>query len=253
MFGRVENYTNSPEISCGMGISKYSICITHRNDISTIRQSLDSILNQIDDSFEVVVVDSRSEDGSLEVLKEYETAGRIRLIVASCNRGRGRQLAFENSTGDYVIANMDMDDIFAPTLTKMLDFYHSNYEGKIIRIFRSPSNGKKLMTSITIGPRDVISRVGGWRSLSWFEDDDLWNRAARLGIFANAEFPIMIRKAKYDNAQTRVQLPQSYFSRIRHRFVVYRDGARAGVPLQVDLKKFPIFVAARIAALLPVQ
>ncbi|MEM2087155.1 MAG: glycosyltransferase [Thermoproteota archaeon] len=60
---------------------KYSVCITCRNEAKTIRASLDSILNQIDDRFEVIVVDSKSTDGTLEILKEYVEHGKIKLIV----------------------------------------------------------------------------------------------------------------------------------------------------------------------------
>jgi glycosyltransferase involved in cell wall biosynthesis len=50
----------------------YSICITNYNSASSTKQSLESILTQLDKRFEIIVVDNRSTDGSLEILKEYQ-------------------------------------------------------------------------------------------------------------------------------------------------------------------------------------
>lgn len=41
---------------------KYSICITQRNNLETMRASLESILGQINQSYEVVVVDGESSE-----------------------------------------------------------------------------------------------------------------------------------------------------------------------------------------------
>jgi glycosyltransferase involved in cell wall biosynthesis len=72
---------------------RYSICVTHKNDGRTLKASLDSLLCQIDDEFEVIIVDSKSSDGSHQVLRRLESEGKIRLFVKNCSRGAGRQLA----------------------------------------------------------------------------------------------------------------------------------------------------------------
>src|SRR2546428_13910234 len=94
---------------------KYSICVTHYNNAPTLRQSLDCVLNQIDDRFEVIIVDNLSSDGSANILQDYSLREKITLIRRRCSRGRARQTAFENSSGDYVIANLDMDDVGRPS------------------------------------------------------------------------------------------------------------------------------------------
>ena len=111
-------------------LQSYSICITHRNNKPTLKLSLDSILNQIDDRFEVIVVDSLSSDGSSEILREYARSGKIKLIEKKCSRGKGIQIGFENSSGKYIISNLDMEDIFNPCLLSLLREYHSKSEGK---------------------------------------------------------------------------------------------------------------------------
>ena len=115
-------------------MSKYSICITHYNNLSTNEESLMSIFRQIDDDFEIIVVDGKSKDGSVEILRKYQKEGRIKLIERKCSRGLGRQIALENSSGDYVISGLDMDDIFTPAISSMLESYHHLAEGKLLSV-----------------------------------------------------------------------------------------------------------------------
>ena len=60
---------------------KYSVCITNYNSIDTIRESMKSIFNQLNESFEIVVCDNCSKDGSKEILQEYARRGKIKLVV----------------------------------------------------------------------------------------------------------------------------------------------------------------------------
>jgi glycosyltransferase involved in cell wall biosynthesis len=157
----------------------YSICITNFNTVDSVRQSLESILTQVDDRFEIVVVDNCSKDGSLEILREYDRK-QIRLIVTKCSRGLGRQIAFENSRGKYIIGQMDMDDVFKPFLNKLLQIYHDNFEGYM------------LATSevIMIAPRELINTLGGYKDLNYLEETDLYARAAQIGSFRFYRFKI---------------------------------------------------------------
>lgn len=145
----------------------YSICITNYNTVDTIRDSLNSILNQIDDRFEVIVVDNYSTDGSREILEDYARQGKIKLILKKCTRGRGRQIAFEHSCGEYIISGLDMDDVFYPVLKEILETYHSKYEGCL------------GLTKGQISPRWVAEKVG-WKDLQYREDIDYIRRASKL-------------------------------------------------------------------------
>jgi len=106
-----------------------------------VRGSLDSVLNQLDDRFEVIVVDQNSTDGSRRILERYAQKGAISLYHQKVrNRGLGRQLAFEKSSGDYIIANIDMDDVCAPTLGSYLKMYHELAEGKVLKTLNRSRN-----------------------------------------------------------------------------------------------------------------
>ncbi|MDA4123008.1 MAG: glycosyltransferase family 2 protein [Thaumarchaeota archaeon] len=153
----------------GHGGPKYSVCLTNYNTIKTLESSLGSILQQLDSRFEVVVVDNLSSDGSVELLRRLERSGKIRLIEQKCNRGRGRQLAFEDSAGEYIIDQVDLDDYYKPCMTRLVEFYHKNFEGVMM-----------MTNGFLIAPRGLLQELGGWRSLQWGEDRDLWDRAASI-------------------------------------------------------------------------
>jgi glycosyltransferase involved in cell wall biosynthesis len=155
------------------------------NEAGSVRDSLNSLLGQLDDDYEVVVVDNFSTDGTMEKLREFESA-RVRAIQRRCSRGLGRQIAFENSTGDYVIANMDLDDVFLPVVRETVGGYHEKADGKLLAVFNS-SSGREVADgwaqNMTIGPRTLLSSIGGWRDLNIYEDWDVWSRAGKVGAY----------------------------------------------------------------------
>ncbi|MDG6994391.1 MAG: glycosyltransferase family 2 protein [Nitrososphaerota archaeon] len=159
--------------------------MTHYNNSVRIRESLDSILNQIDDSFEIVIVDSFSNDGSEKVLMEYEKQGKIHLIKAKTNRGRARQIAFENSKGKYILAHFDLDDVFNPIINDLLQLYHKRLDGMMLKINNTKNvgywNGK---FSCLIAPRTLIEEIGGWPSTQFREDLYIWYKAQQIRRYA---------------------------------------------------------------------
>ena len=202
---------------------KYSICITQFNNGATVKQSLESILNQIDDDFEVVVVDNKSTDGSYEILKKFEGIGKIKLVQIKCSRGKGREIAFENSRGKYIIANMDMDDVFKPRLRELLARYHAVAEGKLLWSFSKMKGGYWGGESFTVAPRHLIKELGGWRDLQIFEDLELCTRAARQGKFSRGGFALLdVTNAHPERTKTKL-------GRIRWRYIWNRESLRTGL------------------------
>lgn len=85
------------------------------NAESSIRATVDSILQQDFDDFEYVIVDDGSTDGTLDVLAEVDDH-RIRVIPLKDRRGRARALnvAIDASTQPLLV-NIDADDAAFPT------------------------------------------------------------------------------------------------------------------------------------------
>ncbi|HME18455.1 MAG TPA: glycosyltransferase family 2 protein [Nitrososphaerales archaeon] len=197
----------------------YSICITHYNNARTVRESMESILSQVDDRFEVVVVDNFSNDGSREILQGYASDGRIKLIERRCSRGRGRQIAFEESSGDYIISGVDLDDVFRPVFIRLLDGYRTFFEGQCLFL-----SGKH--EAITIAPRPLVERVGGWRDVPAGEDIDLWARMAKEGKLTHVA---------YRRIQSKVNPHEGFFHRVTRRVDRARSAFIIGLnPLKVE-------------------
>jgi glycosyltransferase involved in cell wall biosynthesis len=92
--------------------------------------SINSILSQSFQNFELIIVDDGSTDGSLDILKKYALQDtRIKLFrQANSGVGAARNLALKNSRGRY-IAVMDADDISLPgRFTLQKDFLDTHAE-----------------------------------------------------------------------------------------------------------------------------
>jgi hypothetical protein len=117
-----------------------------------MESSLQSILGQLDDRFEVVVVDDLSTDTSREIPRRFEANDKLKLIERRCSIRKGLQIAFENSTGEYVLSGLDLGDTYRPRLVSFLDFYHKKSEGK-------PLETKN--EAVIVAPRFLIEKLGG--------------------------------------------------------------------------------------------
>lgn len=215
----------------------YSICMTSFNASKSVKFVLDSILSQIDERFEVVVVDNESKDGSLEMLKEYNRQRKIRLIVTPCSRGLGREIAIKHAKGDYILI-MDMDDVFEPKLANALELYHKCFEGIMLLVSRSPG--------LVIAPKLLIENLGGYRDLNWLEDSDLYSRAAEMNTF---RFIDSIKIISYSTKDKRFLFHVAKYS--KNQYMFFRDSFRLKkgfhnlrytINLRLSLKDHPFFL-----------
>jgi glycosyltransferase involved in cell wall biosynthesis len=179
---------------------------------------MNSLVSQIDDEFEVIIVDSLSTDGTYKILHSYEKDPRVKILQKKCNRGIGRETALENSKGRYVISNLDLDDIYLPRLREMIAFYHARSEGKVVLV---NENYGVTTQNVTIAPKEVLEQLGGWRDLQWSEDWDLWCRAAKAEKYSWTVFKLV------DKVNTHVERRKAS-RRTRVRFNLYRDMLRVG-------------------------
>lgn len=105
-----------------------SIVIPVHNGEKYIKEAIDSCLNQTYKDIEVIVVDDKSEDTTLKILKEY--GNRIIVISVEKQNGLGNviNIGIRASRGKY-IARMDADDVMYPTrIEKQVSFLEKNPE-----------------------------------------------------------------------------------------------------------------------------
>lgn len=97
---------------------KLSITIATYNVQNFIRESMESILNQTFQDFEVICIDDGSKDSTVSILKEFASKdNRIQIVEKEVNEGLAvaRNLSLQLSKGEYVTF-LDGDDFYDLTL-----------------------------------------------------------------------------------------------------------------------------------------
>jgi len=94
---------------------KISVIMPVYNAEAFLHRSIDSVINQVYQNWELLIVDDGSSDRSVEVCRAYEQQDeRIRLL---CNQhggtARTRNTAIDQAQGEY-IAFIDADDVYHP-------------------------------------------------------------------------------------------------------------------------------------------
>jgi len=106
-----------------------SIITPSYNSKKFIKDTIDSVLSQTYQNWEMLIVDDHSHDDSVEYIKNLiKNDSRIKLIALEKNVGasEARNKALEIGNGRY-IAFLDSDDIWLPEkLEKQLDFMQKN-------------------------------------------------------------------------------------------------------------------------------
>ena len=106
-----------------------SIITPCHNAADTIAETIESVLAQTYQNWEMIVVDDCSTDNSLQIVEEYcEKDPRIKTIRLDRNGGpaKARNAATEAAKGRY-IAFLDGDDMWLPEkLQRQLDFMNAH-------------------------------------------------------------------------------------------------------------------------------
>ncbi|AKB30474.1 putative glycosyl transferase [Methanosarcina siciliae T4/M] len=187
-----------------------SVIIPLYNKEPYISHSLNSVLGQSFQNFEIVVIDDGSTDKSAEVVKGF-TDPRIRLIKQE-NAGvsAARNKGIEESKAD-LIAFLDADDEWTPSFLETVlrlrekypeaGAYATSYnilkngdlkparynavppapwEGLLQSYFLTVATGEHPVCSSAVCiPKKIFSKVGIFQIGAWWgEDDDLWGRIA---------------------------------------------------------------------------
>lgn len=97
---------------------KFSIVIPCYNCASTLAETLDSVVSQNYDSYEIVLVNDGSRDNTHDVIENYTKTHNCD-IKYICQENKGvsctRNAGIEAASGEYIVF-LDADDIMAPGL-----------------------------------------------------------------------------------------------------------------------------------------
>lgn len=134
-----------------------SIVVITRNNSKTIRECIDSLLDQTypKEKFELIFVDGHSNDGTDEIIREFSVGfPHIKLCYENCGKmGYARNLGVSNSNGD-ILAFTDADAVLPRAWLE-----------KLVNVFSDPDiiavGGMDLLVSD--GQSDKI--IDSWRRL----------------------------------------------------------------------------------------
>lgn len=125
-------------------MNKISIIMASYNKVDFIKEAIESVIKQTYQNFELLIVDGGSTDGSLEIIKEYRSHSKIKVVVEGDNgMYHARNKGILMSTGD-IIGFLNTDDFYEP---KALE--------KINRCFQKFPNA-----DIVYGSMSVVNKKG---------------------------------------------------------------------------------------------
>ena len=205
---------------------KISVLLPVYNAENFIAESIQSILDQTEPDFELLVIDDCSTDRSLEIIEGFQDP-RIILRKKKSNSGYTESLnwGIDQARGKY-IARMDADDISLPQrFEKQLLFLEQNQlvamcgtealvEGSNLK-FNYPCEPEAIQANLLLGSSlihpSIMGKTDIFKAYKYdilkepAEDYDLFTRLAAKGIqLANLEEPLLIYRV-HTNQISKVQ------------------------------------------------
>ncbi|WP_211204029.1 glycosyltransferase family 2 protein [Chloroherpeton thalassium] len=175
---------------------KISIVTPSYNQASFLEETMLSVLSQDYKDLEYVLIDGGSLDGSLEIIRKYES--KLHYWVSEKDNGHGHALnkGFAHTSGE-IMAWLNSDDKYLPwtfqTVNKIFsDFPHVNW----IVGFNAWWNDKGVLTSAKRVPKNIydflIGRYGWIQQESVFWRRNLWEKAGgyiseNVGLMVDGE------------------------------------------------------------------
>lgn len=231
---------------------KISIIVPLYNKVNEVARALDSIFAQTIQNFELIVVDGGSTDGSLDIIRKYESNTRFHLIhQKSKGVAAGRNEGIAKAKYD-LIAFLDADDEWCPTFLENILLLHKKYpdaglyatayvpcygdkrakprlgdlptapwEGIIPSYFRTSAIAfiYPFLPSCVAIPKETFTKIGLFNPAYRIgEDAELWGRIA-------LEYPIAFTSSigtKYSMIADN-KLTNDYKVIIRHPFLNFLD------------------------------
>ena len=175
-------------------------------------EAIESVLNQSYKDIELVVVDDKSTDGSLEIARRYETDGRVRVITNSENRGVSYtwNKGIRQSKG-RVLAFIGADDVYRPEKIELqmremsteggykdeivyTDYSKMDEGGRVIA--PKKLEGSEINTPVTVGTliKEVVDPMFG--TIAYLKET-----ALEVGLFDESlrlreDYELMLRLAR---------------------------------------------------------
>lgn len=219
-----------------------SIYITNYNYGKYIRDSINSVLSQTFQDFELFIIDDGSTDNSKEIIEEYRDNARITIIYQH-NKGLNvtNNIAMRASSGKYIM-RLDADDyltkdaLFEMTATLesdsdlglvFPDYYYVDAEGnktgeeirhnfeKDVSLFDQPAHGACTMIRL-----ENLKKLGGYNESFTCQDGyDLWIKFIMHYKVTNINKPLFYYRRHGNNLTVNEERILSTRKKIKETYV----------------------------------
>lgn len=199
-----------------MSSVKASVIVAVYNGAKTLTQTIESILSQTYDNFELLLIDDGSTDESKNLIEKYLEDERVKYFKKQ-NGGvaSARNFGIERATGE-VIGFCDQDDQWLPQkLEKQIPLFSDPDVGLVYSWVDIDRHGKRECSTpefegecfeallnrnfvsccTAMVRRTVLNQVNGLdesRELHGVDDRHLWLKVARISKLAVAKTPLAI-------------------------------------------------------------
>lgn len=201
-----------------------TVCITNYNYENYIIECLDSVFNQTYENIEVIVIDDKSSDCSLTIIKNWMKSNKRRfyhcsLLENKTNQGpsNSRNIIFEKALGKYVFI-LDADNMIYPKAIEKLYNSVGDFSGAYshIEIFGNQKgigysdiwDNDRLKESnyidvMSLIKKDAWEKVNGFSHIDeGWEDYDFWLKFRDEGFELNFLPEILCRYRIHGNSRT---------------------------------------------------
>ena len=239
-----------------MSSLQISVVMPVYNGEKFVARAIESILNQTFKDFEFIIIDNKSTDKSVEIVKSFNDS-RIKLIQNEENFGIATSLnkGIKHSRGQY-IARMDADDLSYPNrLEEQVSFLEKNPGVSVLGTYASlfKENGRiwenhnppivptltdwlwgsKVIHASVMMKKQDLQHVGGYDPKTYrVEDYDLWLRMIIKGHVIRT-LPKVLYAIHWDLSDYHRKNMKSLVSETKYKLMRFRD-------LRVPLYKYPL-------------
>jgi len=195
---------------------KISVIIPTYNRANTLPKTINSVLNQTYQDFEIIIVDDGSDDNIKDIITKIQKKdNRIKYFFQEHFGSPSKPLNFgiKNSLGEYITflgSDDELSPIYLEKLLNLLESSEKNVDitscnvliiddkGKVLREISKPKNTNNehiIRTSLTHNyifgnifvKREIFNKVGFFdENIKIREDFDMWIRLAKMNL--NFEF-----------------------------------------------------------------
>ncbi len=222
-----------------------SVIIPAYNAEKTIRETIESVLNQTFQDFEIIVINDGSQDATLEIISSIKDPRLKVFSYPNAKQAASRNKGFAHSIGEF-IAFLDADDLWtANKLEAQLKALQDNPQAAVVYSWshcidesgqflreasHSTTNGDvyaKLLLcdfldngSNPLIRRQALIEVGGFdESLPPAEDWDMWLRLAARYHFVALPYPqILYRQSANSQSANLLRMASACVRVIEHNF-----------------------------------